>query len=701
MNIGNDVIHLGEIKWFGGYNSKRDWYNHCGVIVGIGDFFFQASAFDSPNIKKHIQVQLKNQSAFFSFEQQDNTRIKWVKLICEMTEEELLNLYKQNDSVKKILNNPSQYLSLLKIPVVRSLFSEIKNNIGLPRILSGLQDNSNIPNDVQCFIIQNIPWNELTDDIAIEFFLTLRDDKYEKAEILMSIFPAWINDARVLDKLKVGYFPKCISAAIENNDYSLIYKLFNNVTDWNVKKVIATYLPADSYLWDPNFCKTLPEQKIIEFVQNYVNVDHIHNLEPITVLLTVIDPTIYPKSTIVLGEQFLKCNLPLSMWKQLNNVNKVWTILFLSLHLDTLPVWKESFGEIYIYEHQTTAERNNAILAVTEFLMIALVEEKKKQDTFNKGHTYLEQAIIHDFEKNGVPSAELMQLICRCKSDEFLVCAARYWKSKNTVWCNTNRASCNMFKSDDGNGIDYHKTTFVYSRTHQSDTDLCRLSVADLLDRIGYIPELNTIYNSVFKSSWGFEEYPYRISGRILQLNRLFSHMHCKCGKTLKSNYAYSVKIDARISITHAYCAEAFPGNNELHDPDVYLNECWNCDEVIDSRESQFKQTNDGKYYPVSRTDINGYYVCMRCGAGTLNIKPSICPKCGCVEQELLEFRDLTPSKKKFVKCNKCGYSSSSWRSKFEVSDELRSSDYTTKKPFSAESNGNVFSAIETDELPF
>ena len=165
---------------------------------------------------------------------------------------------------------------------------------------------------------------------------------------------------------------------------------------------------------------------------------------------------------------------------------------------------------------------------------------------------------------------------------------------------------------------------------------------------------------------------------------------------------AYSVKIDARMSITHAYCSDTVAEGDENHDSDVYLNECWNCDEVIDSRESQFKQGNDGRYYPVLRTDINGYYVCMSCGAGTLNVKPAVCPKCGCINRESLEFRDLYKdgSKLKFEKCNECGYSSRSWRSKFEMFERQKDSDNTSEGSYYV-NNDVSFTAVDSDELPF
>ena len=698
----NKIIHLGEIKWFGGYNGKRDCYNKCGVLVG--EFFFRASSFDSPNKERYIQVQLKNQPAFFSFVREDNTEagISWVKLIIEMTDEELKSLYRQNDSVKEILNSPSQFLSLLNFSPIGSLFGEIINNIGFHSLMAGIRDNSGLPSYVHSFIIHNIPWADMTEDDVAEGFLLLRESQYEKVEILKGAYPAWIDDTKVLEKLRTGYFPECISVAIENKDYPTIYKLFKNVSDWNVKKTIADYLPADLFLSDSDFCKMLSEQRIIEIIRNYVNEDNIDNIEKIAALLSVIEPTVYPRSAIELGDQFLKCNLPLIVWQQLNNAEKVWFVLFLSLHLDNLPIWKEPFGDIYVYEHRMTDTKNNSVLTAIEFLTIALVDEKKKQDIFNKGHKYLEDAIIQDFETNGCPSKELMQLICRCKSDDSLVCAARYWKTKNTAWCSTNREPCGMFKKDEGEGIDYHKTGYIYSQRYQADTALCRLSMADLLSRVGYSPDLDAVYNSVFKYTWGFEEYPYRISGRIVQLNRLFSHMHCRCGKTMKSNYAYSVKIDARMSITHAYCPEAVTEGNEKHDPDVYLNECWNCDEVIDSRESHFKQGNDRRYYPVSRTDINGYYVCMSCGAGTLNVQPAVCPKCGCVDRKLLEFRDLYKdgSKLKFEKCNKCGYTSRSWRSQFELFDRQKGSDNTAEGSYCIDNDAS-FTVVDTDELPF
>lgn len=135
------------------------------------------------------------------------------------------------------------------------------------------------------------------------------------------------------------------------------------------------------------------------------------------------------------------------------------------------------------------------------------------------------------------------------------------------------------------------------------------------------------------------------------------------------TDYAYSDKVNAKMTITHAYCPEVKTTKNAEHDADVYLNECWNCNEVIDSRECHFKQANNGQYYPINKSEINGYYVCMKCGAGVQGLQPAICPKCGCKDPNLLKFQDIhynNSNKRKFFECISCGYSSRNWKSLFE-----------------------------------
>ena len=668
MDIKNSIIHLGEINWFGGFNSKKQGHNRFGFI-GL-DIYFKAEAFKSPNLEQYIEKSIKNVPVFYSLvnEGREKDGAAWVKLVSETTGDELVEMYKKNESVKQILNDPNNYLPLLKYKEAGKVFNDILHNIGIHAMLEGILKNPHLPSYIFNFLMNSIQWHEMPAKDAIEFFLSVSENWEGKAEILKSTFPVWIDDARVIGKLRKEFFPACISKGIDNQDYAEIAKLFKNVTDEDVKKCMASYLPVDEFISDPEYCIRLPEDKINDIIQEYFNTINEKGPESAGTLLSVIDPFKLPAAAVTLAEQLLEKEMPLSVWKQLSNAEKVLSVLQLSLHLDDVGRWKEPFNKIYDYEHMTTEEKNYSVLAATDFLEIALVDKSKKQSIFDEAHANLEKAIIQDFNSIGTPSQELMQLICRCKYSEQFVCAARYWPNGKTAWCSTRREKCSTFDKKEGDGIDYSKTNYQYYAGINHQTALCRLSMADLLNAIDFVPSLDNVYNPMMGRKWNYEEYPYRISGRIMQLKKLFSHMHCRCGKTMKSNYGYSVKIDARMAITVAYCPDAENEGSKDHDQSVYLNECWNCDEVIDSRESKYKQDNMGRYYSGERKDIKGYYVCMHCGAGTKDMLPSICPNCGNTDQETLEYiiTSSNPQKRKIRQCNKCGHASRNWKSRFE-----------------------------------
>ena len=134
--------------------------------------------------------------------------------------------------------------------------------------------------------------------------------------------------------------------------------------------------------------------------------------------------------------------------------------------------------------------------------------------------------------------------------------------------------------------------------------------------------------------------------------------------------------------------------NCSEYDKGVYLNYCWHCHEIVDSRdtpiklfnpnaisnhktynaaEHKFVETFDGKPAPFySDKDNFGYYSCINCGAGykdsdksildeaseikyevfpgTLCPKCTKCPKCYCQELSIIKADGGFK-----LKCNSCG----------------------------------------------
>ena len=629
-----------------------------------------------------------------------DARAKKLVLIEELNPDSLYRLVDENHLYNKKVNEllakfcPERFLSndmvhyfqCFNLQKIRILFAERYRNGMFGKSFSHtfvafVNQEKNFDWDSDLFSMIDFSSEPRTD--VVDLALVLMKNNYSICG-LMTQCPWLVVEETIISALECDDIERLtnIDANLAGKIYDRLAELSN---DPSILAYVARKIEKHKCLSSRKLLAILDDSALAELIRLYYADDE-DSIEKTTELLQIVQPARYPETAILLGEKLLESGLPLSVWKRLKNTEKVWFVLYLSLHLSELESWEKQFEDICTFEKETAEIKNYSILAAIDFLTIALVDESEKQMQFDKGHKNLEQAIINDYKSVQRPSDELMQLICRCKSNMSRVCAARYWEKGKTAWCNAKRGSCDLFQNNAEEGIDYHKTRYVYMKECHVENALCYLSMAGLFDRIGFIPALNSIYSPVLKYRWGFEEYPYRISGRILQLNRLFSHMHCKCGKIMKSNYAYSVKIDARMAITHAYCPDAEMENNDKHDPDVYLNECWNCDEVIDSRECNFKQRKDGSYYPASQKDSQDYYVCMNCGAGVKDMLPAVCPQCGNTDQNTLEFRPISENKRRFVKCNKCSYSSKSWKSKYEV---VRQSE------------GSVLDDFFDDELPY
>ena len=138
-------------------------------------------------------------------------------------------------------------------------------------------------------------------------------------------------------------------------------------------------------------------------------------------------------------------------------------------------------------------------------------------------------------------------------------------------------------------------------------------SLIDLLgdSRSGPREELSgrTLINSV--AGWG---------NRIYEISE---RMKCDaCQEPLLANLKYSKKFTAAYAITRASCS-ANCGEHE-----VYFSHCFNCDEVIDSRESRFVQLNDGTIHDTggdpNKMKSGKFFICIHCA----NNGMPWCPSC-------------------------------------------------------------------------
>ena len=342
-------------------------------------------------------------------------------------------------------------------------------------------------------------------------------------------------------------------------------------------------------------------------------------------------------------------------WCNLSNSSKVRAIIYWSNHVQKpwicIPSWKQ-LTTLVNYEISSENEEKLLILSMLKFFSILYLKQKNKQLAFlgeEKNYVYeegnentsplmmsidsipLQKLGAHGclmlylakhFTTNESASHALNTLLERCISKKYnastylknsIYCDARVFKDKSAIYCpdglnrDCSRTKC-CYK---GNRIDtsrflyYSKEYLIYQYQ----------SLSDFLRNLQFIPDLSEIQINKEK----YTEYPFKITAYVNRLVDMRSHMYCRCGKHLVTSFLYSIKPTARVSATRVYCPDFITDPNN-HDTNIYLNYCWNCNEVIDSREC--------------KNNFKGYYLCMFCGAAGKKDSPayiepgSICPNC-------------------------------------------------------------------------
>lgn len=147
------------------------------------------------------------------------------------------------------------------------------------------------------------------------------------------------------------------------------------------------------------------------------------------------------------------------------------------------------------------------------------------------------------------------------------------------------------------------------------------------------------------KGIQNLEDYITKIGGAANRLIELRDRLRCKeCGEIMNFDWEYA-KNKAAYRLTVVRCENK---NCQDYKKGIYLNHCWGCGEVIDSREGNIKR---GKLY-----------LCVHCGSGPKQSynysRGDICPKCGTKNMEFIGGRDFT--------CQKCHHTittpASKWR---------------------------------------
>ncbi len=232
----------------------------------------------------------------------------------------------------------------------------------------------------------------------------------------------------------------------------------------------------------------------------------------------------------------------------------------------------------------------------------------KRNNAFSLAHEQFQRYVIESAWASTAPMRfdSFLAPCCSPNRSQVAYCEGRAWfteedrqngsKRATRAYCPRTRTACEL------NSACYNGAR-IYP-------DVClpwqQWSLSEILESLSICPCLPDLKTP--------EEYPARLAGWINRLNEIRERLRCSvCHEMMRPNFAYSKNL-ARFNTTVVSCVKG-----QGHDTDVYLNQCWGCDAIIDSRESRFK--------------IDNYDICSRCGSGPQNSSTysngDVCPACG------------------------------------------------------------------------
>ena len=337
-------------------------------------------------------------------------------------------------------------------------------------------------------------------------------------------------------------------------------------------------------------------------------------------------------------------------WEKLDNKGKIYYMFKMAkegIPVDTL-------------NGDGIKDEDSPLVCATYLLLKAKNCDSNNKDLlFQRAHKIFE-SLTRISEQNINKSADMDPLLPDCINKKVLHCEGIIWPNPKLLenWQTTKRVYCPRTRKVQNIYIGhkpYNNIHFPELPLDNSDyifelislslnphTDCATVrpdtgkpwqdwSLLELLHSSGVVPKITGLKNCY--------EYISKLAGAFNRIEELRRRLLCrKCGEIMLFDFKYAINFAAYRS-TIAHCKHA--KNDSTHDKNVYLNHCWACQTIIDSRDNTVQ--------------IEGYYLCLTCGSGKQKShvfrQGDVCPKCGAAHMET-NFKD-NPH---LCMCNKCGH---------------------------------------------
>ncbi|MEH1897261.1 MAG: hypothetical protein V7K94_18555 [Nostoc sp.] len=425
----------------------------------------------------------------------------------------------------------------------------------------------------------------------------------------------------------------------------LLSKLPNSVKRWDG---ILEFLPPEEKILIllsklKEECQ-LENQDIVQKIGNVINA--VSNEERI-ILIYLLPESVRYKEPILKSFHFL---LPedqiklvwnfivdgsLFIWYYLSRQAKILCVYRLAKENIKISIFLTELKRI----HNTSPENDDLIRCILKILW-AKENPNQSNNVFKQVDELLINSVIK-YAKNSTEPINIDPLLPYCKPIEVKVkyCEGKLWDKKEiqtagepkivtSAYCPRVRKNCNLFepnkKANSNFGLYGARLSAECSQNWEN------WSLLELFKAVNIVPSLPDLKRP--------EDYLPKLSGWINRINEIRSRLKCSvCEDIMPHNIEYS-KFSTKFRVTVFSCKH---GNG--HDHNIYLNECWGCSAIIDSRESRYQSPE------------KNYYICIHCGSGTQHSKTytqgDICPKCGTIGMK------VSLNNKRKRKCHSCNHS--------------------------------------------
>lgn len=577
-----------------------------------------------------------------------------------------------NSFFPELFRNESTYRDSVRKRYCKELFSKscesCKFSISILKALvewnfekSHLFPHHTILWELENTIFEKINWeDESYEDIA-NLVLKLKRENFSVQKILLNKPELIVKSVKVCEQLSPADLTQIDLKSLLKSEKELNFFLTHVSSyckTYFIERVPVKELLQILWLHEdliPMIKDELMQELVAEIDWKNIEESYMKQYEP---LLSYIEADVHQTTAVKIAESMRKQDAAFSVewWKIFTDSVKIRIIIYSTNFLLERQKWFLSLQTIYPYEE---GQQNKLIMAVLKYFVNSYIPNEtdgKRQSNFLTAHEFLMNYINECFTQNLNVTNGLNTLLDKCHQgyNPYIkyFCDARINRANNNIFCPEGKARpANRRKKQGRQPCAYYKDINLTKTKYKTTKDYKDQYFMDLILNVGFIPDLSSIYISEVM------EYPFRISAYVNRLIDIRMHTKCsKCNKPFFPQFEYAKSRTAKLAVNTYHCPEVSleevhkEVQSPVHDSHIYLNFCYHCEKVIDSRECKIK--DGGKY---------SQWLCMRCG-GTQRIEPGTkCPFCGNTDKNLLENSGVHN-----IICKKCNYDSRDFRSIFE-----------------------------------